>query len=87
VILHLRVSRFRCGNRGCARWTFAEQLPALGARFTRRTEPLRAAQEHLGLALGGRPGHRLKKLQEQTDRYIRELDQIGAAKEAEVMEV
>ena len=28
-----------------------------------------------------------EKLQDQTDRYTRELDQIGAAKEAEVMEV
>jgi ribosome recycling factor len=28
-----------------------------------------------------------EKLQELTDRYIRDLDQIGAAKEAEVMEV
>ena len=27
------------------------------------------------------------KLQEMTDRYIRDLDHIGAAKEAEVMEV
>ena len=28
-----------------------------------------------------------EKLQEQTDKYIRDLDQVGAAKEAEVMEV
>ncbi|HMO57716.1 MAG TPA: ribosome recycling factor [Roseiflexaceae bacterium] len=28
-----------------------------------------------------------EKIQEMTDRYVRELDQIGAAKEAEVMEI
>ncbi|MGH2371063.1 MAG: ISL3 family transposase [Chloroflexota bacterium] len=61
VVLHLCVRRFRCDDRRCPRRTFAEQLPPLVARFARRTEPLRRALEHVGLALGGRPGHRLSR--------------------------
>ena len=59
VVLHWRVRRFRCANRRCSRRTFAEQSPALVARYARRTEPLREALEQVGLALGGRPGQRL----------------------------
>ncbi|MFI0779367.1 transposase family protein [Streptomyces sp. NPDC021212] len=29
VVLHLRVRRFLCGNSGCARRTFVEQIPGL----------------------------------------------------------
>jgi transposase len=59
VVLHLRVRRFRCTNRRCPRRTFAEQAPQVVARYARRTEGLRTALEHVGLALGGRPGQRL----------------------------
>jgi transposase len=59
VVLHLGVRRFRCGNRRCACQTFTEQIPSLVAPYARRTEPLRIALEHVGLALGGRPGQRL----------------------------
>ena len=59
VLLHLRVRRFRCSNRRCPRRTFAEQVPEVVARYARRTQGLRIALEHVGLALGGRPGQRL----------------------------
>jgi transposase len=61
VVLHLRVRRFRCGNRRCPRRTFAEQAPEVVARYARRTQGLRIALEHVGLALGGRPGQRLSR--------------------------
>jgi transposase len=59
VVLHVQVRRFRCGNRRCPRRTFAEQAPEVVARYARRTQGLRIALEHVGLALGGRPGQRL----------------------------
>jgi transposase len=61
VVLHCRVRRFRCGNRQCARRTFAEQCPEVVPRDARRTERLRVALEPVGLALGGRPGQRLTR--------------------------
>jgi hypothetical protein len=59
LVIHLRVRRFFCRNRRCPRQTFAEQAPRLAARYARRTVPLRATLQEIGLALGGRPGARL----------------------------
>ncbi|MFI2765750.1 transposase family protein [Streptomyces echinatus] len=42
VVLQLRVRRFRCGNSGCARRTFVEQVPGLTRRYGQRTERLRS---------------------------------------------
>jgi transposase len=61
VTLHLQVRRFRCTDRRCARRTFAEQVPAVVARYGRRTQQLASALERVGLALGGRPGQRLSQ--------------------------
>lgn len=61
VVLRLRVRRFRCPRSDCPRVTFAEQVPAVAARYARRSAPLRAALEVVGLALGGRPGGRLAR--------------------------
>jgi transposase len=37
VLVRLRVRRLFCGNAGCARRTFAEQVPGLAAQYARRT--------------------------------------------------
>jgi transposase len=59
AIVHLEVRRFRCHEPTCPRKTFVEQVPALVARYARRTRRLRSDLECIGLALGGRPGSRL----------------------------
>src|SRR5439155_22729702 len=50
VIVHLRVRRFCCLSRGCPKQTFAEQAPALAARYARRSALLRETLEQIGLA-------------------------------------
>ena len=59
VRVALRVRRFYCCNPGCARRTFAEQLPELVIPHARRTRRLAAAQGRAGVALGGEAGARL----------------------------
>ncbi|MEU6369915.1 transposase family protein [Streptomyces sp. NPDC046931] len=54
VVLQLRVRRFTCGNSGCARRTFVEQVPGLTRRYGQRTERLRSTLAAVGLALAGR---------------------------------
>jgi transposase len=58
VTLHLQGRRFRCRQPTCHRQTFAEQRPALVGRSARRSVPLQALVQDLGLTLGGRPGAR-----------------------------
>ena len=50
-----------CDNPGCARTTFAEQVPELAARHARRTAVLQRVLGAVGLALGGRAGARLTR--------------------------
>ena len=59
VLIDLQVRRFFCGNRGCAKATFAEQVPGLTTRYGRRTCGLQAMLQAVALALGGRAGARL----------------------------
>ncbi len=59
VLIHLQARRFLCGNDGCAKATFAEQMPGLTTRYGRRTCGLQAVLQAVGLALGGRAGARL----------------------------
>jgi transposase len=59
VRIRLQVRRFRCGNPGCPRGTFAEQVPGLTAWYQRRTAGLRGLLEKTALALAGRAGARL----------------------------
>jgi transposase len=59
VVIDLQVRRFFCGNGGCAKATFAEQVPGLTTRYGRRTGSLQAVLQAVALALGGRPGARL----------------------------
>jgi transposase len=55
----LRVRRFFCDNDLCKRKTFAEQFPAMVARYARRTNRLAAIQQEIGLAIGGEPAARI----------------------------
>jgi transposase len=59
VLIDLQVRRFFCGNLGCAKTTFAEQVPGLTTRYGRRTCSLQGVLEAVALALGGRAGARL----------------------------
>lgn len=59
VVVHLRVRRFFCVRRTCPKRTFAEQAPALVQRYARRSTIRHGTLEHIGVALGGRPGARL----------------------------
>jgi transposase len=59
VLIDLQVRRFFCGNGGCAKTTFAEQVPGLTVRYGRRTGQLQAVLQAVALALGGRAGARL----------------------------
>jgi transposase len=57
VELRLQVRRLRCLAAKCPRRTFAEPLPVEVARRSgRRTTRLDGLTQHLGVALGGRPG-------------------------------
>jgi len=59
VLIDLQARRFSCGNPGCAKATFAEQVPGLTTRYGRRTCGLQAVLLAVALALGGRAGARL----------------------------
>lgn len=59
MLIHLTVRRFFCGNGGCARKTFAEQVPGLTVRYGRRSVGLAEQLRTVALALGGRAGARL----------------------------
>ena len=59
VVIDLQARRFFCGNGGCAKATFAEQVPGLTTRYGRRTCGLQTVLQAIALALGGRAGARL----------------------------
>jgi len=59
TLIQLQVRRFFCGNDGCERKTFAEQVPGLTVRYDRRSLGLAAVLRAVAVALGGRPGARL----------------------------
>jgi transposase len=56
VVIELRVRRLACDNAECPQLTFREQVPALAARYARRTERLTATLTQLAIALAGRAG-------------------------------
>ncbi|MFI9597699.1 ISL3 family transposase [Nonomuraea sp. NPDC052265] len=58
VLLQVRVRRFFCDNPACAKKTFAEQVPGLTSRHSRRAAGLLSMLRTVALALGGRPGAR-----------------------------
>jgi transposase len=58
VEIKLAVRRLRCLRRDCPQQIFAERLDAhIAVPFGRRTVRMEHIIHHLGLALGGRPGH------------------------------
>jgi transposase len=59
VLIDLQARRFFCGNGACVKATFAEQVPGLTTRYSRRTPALEAVLQAVALALGGRAGARL----------------------------
>jgi transposase len=59
VQLRLRVHKFFCDLPECPRTIFTERLPQVLAPRARRTYRLAAAQQRIGLALGGAAGERL----------------------------
>jgi transposase len=59
VVICLTVRRLFCGNPGCPRTTFAEQVEGLTRRYARRTGPLAAMLGAVAVALAGRAGSRL----------------------------
>jgi transposase len=59
VQLRLHVQKFFCNARDCNRTIFTERLPHVLAPRARRTHRLAAAQQRIGLALGGAAGERL----------------------------
>lgn len=62
VTLVLRARRFYCRSQPCSQRVFCERLPTLVRAHGRRTEVLRGALVHVGVALGGNPGARLATL-------------------------
>jgi len=62
VVISVEVRRFLCAERDCVRRIFAERLePSVAGSFSRRTERLDGLVQHLGRALGGRPGQRMAR--------------------------
>ena len=57
VTVCLRVRRFFCDERSCARAIFAERLPGLAAHYARRTERLDGWFRHVSFALGAKRAH------------------------------
>ncbi|WP_433754631.1 ISL3 family transposase [Nocardia sp. CA-135398] len=61
VRIRLRVRRFRCSDRQCSRVIFAERLGELAGWYQRRSRVLTSLLTVVGLALGGRAGHRMTR--------------------------
>jgi hypothetical protein len=59
VMICLSVRRFFCLGSGCAKVTFAEQVPGLTSRHARRSPGLTGVLQAIALAAGGRAGARL----------------------------
>jgi hypothetical protein len=62
VEIRLRVRRFFCPTLACPARTFAEQVPELTSRYSRRSPVLQRSLATIGLALAGRAGARLAGL-------------------------
>ncbi|MFI6369159.1 ISL3 family transposase [Nocardia sp. NPDC050630] len=61
VRIRLQVRRFRCPERQCSRVIFAERLGDLAGWYQRRSSMLTTLLTTVGLALGGRAGHRMTR--------------------------
>ena len=54
VCLTLQVRKLRCKHKDCCQNIFCERLPQLVAPWARQSDRLRAQQQQIGLAVGGR---------------------------------
>jgi transposase len=61
VVIRLQVRRLFCDDPGCAKTTFAEQVPGLTARYARKTALLAGVLRNIAVALAGRAGARLAR--------------------------
>lgn len=59
IRLELKVRKFRCRHRVCAKKVFGERLPSVAAVYARRTKRLTDALTLLAFALGGRGAARV----------------------------
>ncbi len=59
VRIHWHVRRFKCKDLGCAKITFAEQIPEVIAPYARRTTRLADQQRQVAYIAGGEPGGQL----------------------------
>jgi transposase len=59
IHLQIRLRRFFCGFAGCAQETFAEQVPQVMMRHSRKTRRLVQALQNIALEAGGEAGARL----------------------------
>ena len=59
VLIWLAARRFRCMDQDCPKVTFAEQVPGLARRYSRRTPVLEEALSAVAAVLAGRAGSRL----------------------------
>ncbi len=57
----LTTKRLLCDNPDCPKTTFAERLPQVVEVWSRRTQRLIAAQQGIGVSIGGEPGARLSR--------------------------
>lgn len=61
VVLHLRLSRWRCVSKDCVRQTFSDRLPAVAVQHARRTGRTAEIASLLGHSTGDRPAERLMR--------------------------
>jgi hypothetical protein len=59
VLIWLAARRFRCLDQDCLKVTFAEQVPGLARRYSRRTPVLEETLSAVAAVLAGRAGARL----------------------------
>lgn len=57
--LRLKIRRFRCRNRGCARKIFAEPIPEIARSYARWTTRVGEIIRLIGYTAGGLPGSRI----------------------------
>ena len=76
VTLRVKLSRWRCRDRGCERKTFSDLLPRIAQPFARRTRRVSELAQLVGHAAGGRPAERLMTrlgLPQSDDTILRQL--------------
>lgn len=81
MTVKLRLSRWLCANRECARLTFTDRLPMIAAPYARRTRRVAEIVGLLGHSTGGRPGERLMErlgMPVSDDTILRQLKRDAA---------